>query len=337
MSDKPSTSTSKTLVVRDDKTTALSTDLAQAAQRAAAFVAQSVPENTRRAYAADWGVFTNWCRKNRVESMPADPRIVAAFCAEEAKRLKPSSIRRRLAAIAKMHSVRGLPNPCAAEPVPSTIRGIEGTLGSRVVAKAPATLDVVERMVATCRTDTLEGLRNRALVLVGYAAALRRSELVGIHVEDLTWSDTGVTMLLRHSKTDQRGLGQLKAIPYVDGSLCAAKSLKGWLQASGTRAGPVFRGFTVAGSLRPTALTPQAIAVLIKSLAASAGLDPAQFSGHSLRAGHVTQARASGVADSLTMQTTGHKRLETLEMYDRRNNPFDKSSAGQVLGGAKKG
>jgi site-specific recombinase XerD len=318
-------------IIRKNSPTALSTELAQAAQRAADFVRQSVPENTRRAYAADWSAFTTWCRRNNVEPMPADPRIIAAFCAEEAKRLKPSSIRRRLAAISKMHSVRGLPNPCAAEPVPSTIRGIEGTLGSRVVAKAPATLDVVEQMVRSCRTDTLEGLRNRALILVGYGAALRRSELVGLHVEDLTWSDTGVTLLLRRSKTDQRGMGQLKALPYVEGPMCAAKSLLGWIQASGVKAGPIFRGFTVAGTLRTTALTAQAVAVVVKGAIAAAGLDPDQYSGHSLRAGHVTQARASGVADSLTMQTTGHKRLETLEMYDRRNNPFDKSSAGQVL------
>ena len=311
--------------------TALSTELVAAAKKAAGFVAQGVPANTQRAYAADWAVFTDWCRKHRVSPMPAQPQVVAAFIADQASSLKPSSIRRRLAAISKMHSVQGHPSPCSAEPVPSTLKGIEATLGVRQTGKAPATLDVIERLVATCRVDTLEGLRNRALILVGFAGAFRRSELTGILASDLTWSDQGVVVLVRRSKTDQRGEGKTKAIPFVDGPMCAAKALQAWITASGVQMGPVFRGFTNAGTLRETALSPQSVAVVVKIAAEAAGLDPDEFAGHSLRAGHVTQARAAGVADSLTMSTTGHKRLEMLDVYDRRNNVFEKTSAGDVL------
>lgn len=322
------------LALRPTQPGALSTELVQAAAKAADFARRSVPENTKRAYAADWATFTDWCRRAKVPSMPADPRVVASFIAAQASTLKPSSIRRRLAAIAKMHSVSGHPNPCTAEPVPSTMRGIEATLGIRPAAKAPATLDVVARLVSTFRPDTLEGLRNRALILVGYAAALRRSELVGIAVADLTWSDRGVEVLIRKSKTDQAGAGIVKAVPFMESDLCAARALKGWLVASGIDSGPVFRGLTPSG-VRPTALADQAVALIIKSAAENAGLDPKAFSGHSLRAGHVTQARASGVADSSTMATTGHRRVETLDVYDRRNNAFERTSAGSVLGGRK--
>lgn len=321
------------LVPKPTQSSALSTELVAAAKKAAGFVAQGVPVNTQRAYATDWAVFTDWCRKHRVQPMPAQPQVVAAFIADQASTLKPSSIRRRLAAIAKMHSVQGHPSPCSAEPVPATLKGIEATLGVRQQGKAPATLDVIERLVATpvCRVDTLEGLRNRAMLLVGFAGAFRRSELTGILASDLTWSDQGVVVLVRRSKTDQRGEGKTKAIPFVDGPLCAAKALQAWLVASGCTVGAVFRGFTNSGTLRPTALSPDAVAVLVKAAAEAAGLDPSQFAGHSLRAGHVTQARASGVSDAVTMSTTGHKRLEMLDVYDRRNNVFDKTSAGDVL------
>lgn len=311
--------------------TALSTELVAAAKKAADFVQRGVPLNTQRAYAADWAAFTDWCRTHRVQPMPAQPQVIAAFIADQASSLKPSSIRRRLAAIAKMHSVAGHPSPCSAEPVPSTLKGIEAALGVRQAGKAPATLDVVEKMVSTCRTDTLEGLRNRALILVGFAGAFRRSELAGILVSDLTWTAQGVVVLVRRSKTDQRGEGKQKAIPFVEGPLCAAKALRAWLEASRTDMGPVFRGFTVAGTLKQAPLSPQAVALVVKAAADAAGLDSAEFSGHSLRAGHVTQARSLGVSDATTMATTGHKRLEMLDVYDRRNNAFEKTSAGSVL------
>lgn len=323
--------TKPTGIIPIQTTTTLSTELVAAAKKAADFVQKGVPVNTQRAYAADWAAFTEWCRVHRVPPMPAQPQVIAAFIADQASSLKPSSIRRRLAAISKMHSVAGHPSPCGAEPVPSTLKGIEAALGVRPEGKAPATLDVVEKLVATCRVDTLEGLRNRALLLLGFAGAFRRSELAGILVSDLTWTDQGVVVLVRRSKTDQRGEGKQKAIPFVEGPLCAAKALRAWLEASRTDMGPVFRGFTVAGTLRPTALSPQAVALVIKGAAEAAGLDSTIFSGHSLRAGHVTQARSLGVADSTTMATTGHKRLEMLDVYDRRNNAFDRTSAGTVL------
>ena len=307
--------------------------LAQPLEEAKGFIRESVPENTRRAYAADWAVFCEWCRVRKVPSLPAAPATLAAFLADESKRAKPSTLRRRLAAIAKMHSVAGHPNPCAVEAVKATMKGIERTYGIAARGKAPATLAKVEKMVATCSPMTLDGLRARAIILLGFAGAFRRSELAALDVSDLKWSEEGVLITVRHSKTDQRGEGMQKAIPFVTegGGLCAATALKAWLVAARIDSGSVFRPFGRNGLPKSCCMTPDAVAVIVKIAAKKAGFDPREFAGHSLRSGHVTEARSRGVDDASTMSVTGHKRVETLNMYDKRENAFSKTSAGAVL------
>lgn len=307
--------------------------LAPALEAAKQYAAKSIPANTQRAYKADWTDFAGWCKDRGLISMPADPRAVIAYLADRATTLKPSSLRRRLAAIAKAHGVRDQPNPCATEAVKATMKGIEATHGVRVEAKAPATFNAVEEMLATFdgRTD-LEALRARAVLLLGFAGAFRRSELCALDCRDLAWSKEGVVVTVRRSKTDQRGVGLDKAIPFVGGSMCAATALRAWLDGAKITEGPVIRPILRGNTGTVVrALSPQSVALIVKGAALAAGLDAENFSGHSLRAGHVTEARARGVADSATMQTTGHKRTETLEMYDRRNNPFSKGSAADVL------
>jgi site-specific recombinase XerD len=301
-------------------------------EKAKDFVRDSVPENTRRAYAADWALFSEWCADKRVQNLPAAPHTVAAFIADESKTSKPSTLRRRLAAIGKMHSVAGHANPCSAEAVKATMKGIERSFGIVQASKAPATHAKIEQMVAKCPTVTLDGLRSRAILLMGYAGAFRRSELCALTCDDLKWSKDGVVVTVRRGKTDQRGKGMTKAIPFVSGGdLCAATSLRVWLTAAGIDQGPVFRGFTRNGKPKPSPLSDHAVAIIVKEAARRCGFDVSEFSGHSLRAGHVTEARSRGVADAQTMSTTGHKRVETLDIYDRRENAFQKTSAGDVL------
>ena len=275
--------------------TALSTELAAVAEDAREYVRESVPASTRRAYTADWATFSEWCRQHRLPNLPASPSTVALFAADRAKSIRPSSIRRALAAIGKMHKVAGQPNPCASP-------------------------------------NTVDHLRNRALLLVGFAGAFRRSELVAIEAGDLRWTDEGVVITVRHSKTDQRGVGLEKPLPFVKEGLCAATALRAWIVAAGITEGPVFRPMNRNGAPKNAQLNPQSVALLIKVACEKVGLDPKVYSGHSLRAGHVTEARAKGVSDADTMSITGHRRVETLNIYDRRGNPFTKTSAGQVLG-----
>jgi site-specific recombinase XerD len=314
------------------KTIAAPLDLHRAVEEARAYVTASVPESTQRAYRADWEAFTGWAKEHGVTPLPAKAETVAAYVADRAQSVRPGTLRRCLAAISKAHKLAGHPTPCTVEPVPSTMKGIERVAGVATTGKAPATFNAIEKLVSTFPADTLEGLRNRALLLVGFAGAFRRSELVAIEVKELAWSDEGVVVTVPRSKTDQRGQGQTKPIPFVSGRLCAATALKAWLTASGIKNNAVFRGFYSNGDTRPMALTPQTVALIIKSACVRAGLDPEKYSGHSLRAGHVTEARSRGVADADTMSVTGHKRIETLNTYDRRGNPFAKTSAGAVQG-----
>lgn len=319
-------------LTRIDNTDTALAGIAEPLEKARAFVAASVPENTRRAYESDWALFSEWCEDKGVSPMPAHPASIAAFIADDSKGSKPSTLRRRLAAIRKVHQTAGHPNPCDNEAVRATMKGIERSYGVAQVGKAPATREAIEKMVNSCAPNTLEGLRARAILLVGYAGAFRRSELAALMVDDLKWSDAGVVIAVRRSKTDQRGQGLVKAIPFVrDGGLCAATALRVWMTAARIDSGPVFRSFTRVGTPKPTAMNDHSVALIVKTCAGRCGYDPSIFSGHSLRAGHVTEARSRGVADASTMSTTGHKRVETLDGYDRRENAFQKTSAGDVL------
>jgi site-specific recombinase XerD len=309
----------------------LSPALRQTAEETRAYVQASVPESTKRAYSNDWGAFSEFCRTHKLRNLPASPDTVALFATERAKTVRPTTIRRSMAAIAKMHSISKHPNPCALEPVPSTLKGIERMHGAMITGKAPADLSAVEKMIEAFPVTSLDGLRNRALLLIGFAGAFRRSELVALDFDDLKWSEEGVVLTVKRSKTDQKGEGHQKPIPFVREGICAATALKAWLVAAGITSGPVFRPMNRWGLPKPIPLNPQSVAVIIKVACEAVGLDPKQYSGHSLRAGHVTEARARGVADADTMSVTGHKRIETLNIYDRRGNPFQKTSAGSVL------
>jgi site-specific recombinase XerD len=295
------------------------------------FIDASIPENTRRAYRADWADWTAWAAARSVSALPASPAHIAAYLTDLSGSRKTSTIARRLAAIRKAHELAGHATPTVHPVVQAAMKGVRREKGSRPEGKAPLVLDDIKRMLSATKDD-LVGKRTRALLLVGFAGAFRRSELADLEVQDLSWSDKGVVILVRRSKTDQDGEGHTKAIPYVGGKMCAALALAQWINAADIRNGPVFRGIGPKG-VSSQRLSDGSIAQVVKNAAEAAGIDPSTVSGHSLRAGHVTEARAQGVPDADTMAVTGHKRIETLNIYDRRGNPFSKTSAGAVLGG----
>jgi integrase len=179
---------------------------------------------TRRAYRTDFDVFRAWCTERRVSAIPATPQTVAAFLAyEAARRRRPATISRRVAAIRYAHKLAGLPLPTDDEHVRATMRGIRRALGAAPKKKAPAT---VERILAMAPKPTgrLASLRDRALLLLGFASALRRSELVALNVEDVEVSDAGLRLTIRQSKTDQVGQGQVVAVPRGYGGVPSRRS-----------------------------------------------------------------------------------------------------------------
>ncbi len=176
-------------------------------------------------------------------------------------------------------------------------------------------------MLDTIATDTLRGKRDRALLALGMAGAFRRSELVALQASDLVRLPEGLKVTIRKSKTDQEGAGHVIAI--LRGSnIRPVRAVEDWLVAAGIKDGPVFRCINRHGRLRATALTPQVVALVVKSAAEAAGLDPAEFAGHSLRAGFLTSAAESGADALRMMEVSRHRRVETVQGYVRRSNMF---------------
>jgi integrase len=255
------------------------------ADAARAFAANEKAAATRRAYQADWRSFTAWCEARAAATLPAAPETVAAFFAASASAgVKASTIARRAAAIRYAHALAGLEPPTGAEAVRATMRGIRRTIGARPAQKATATAERVAAMVAEIPADTLRGLRDRALLLLGFAGAFRRSELVAPRVADLAETPDGLRVTIRRSKTDQEGAGQEIAIPRGV-RLRPVEALRAWLAAAGIAEGPVFRRLAKGERVTADALAPEAVADIVKARAAAAGLDADSFAGHSLRAG----------------------------------------------------
>jgi site-specific recombinase XerD len=296
---------------------ALGPELAEAADYAMADKSAA----TRRAYTSDFGLFRVWCDTKRVHYLPAKNEAVAAFLAAEAKRgVKPSTIGRRLAAIRYAHKLAGHEPPTNSEAVKATVRGIRRTAGTNPTRKTPATADKIIAMVNKTGTD-VKGLRDSALLLLGFAGAFRRSELVALDVDDLKFCDSGLRVTIRRSKTDQESHGATIAI--VPGSAaCPIKALRTWIETAKISAGPLFRPVTRTGRISNLRLSGRAVAEVVKRYAHRAGLKAADFSGHSLRSGFLTSAAARGASIFKMMDVSRHKSIDTLRGYVRDAEMF---------------
>jgi site-specific recombinase XerD len=284
---------------------------------------------TRRAYETDHRLFVAWCEAKGVSAaLPVSAEVVAAFLAAEADCGKrPSTLGRRLAAIRYFHKLGGLPTPTDAEAVKATLRGIRRTVGSDRVRKAPALAEHVKAMCAAS-PDTLRGKRDRALVLLGFAGAFRRSELVALDVEDVEEVELGLRVLIRRSKTDQEGMGSVIAV--MRGTVaCPVRALREWLSAAGIESGPLFRSINKANKVCQARLTSRSVADVIKLMARRIGLDDAAYSGHSLRSGFLTSAASNGASVFKMMDVSRHASVETLRGYVRDSEMFkDHAGAG---------
>jgi integrase len=299
-------------------------------EQAREFARQSKAENTLRGYRVDWRHFCEWCDSHGLGPLPASPDIVAAYIAECAGRLKVGSIQRRLNAIAEAHKAMGLDSPTSSGMVRNTLKGIKRTMGTAAVQKAAALTDDIRAMVAA--TDAgLIGARDRALILLGFAGAFRRSELVGLDVEDCGFGKDGLTVTLRRSKTDQDGAGRKIGIPYgANPETCPVRVLRDWMEQARITGGPLFRSLNRHGQMQPGRLSGIDVARVVKKLAERAGLDAAKFAGHSLRAGHATSAAIAGASERSIMSQTGHRSVQMVRRYIRDGSLFRENSAGKL-------
>jgi integrase len=295
------------------------------------YAAQAKAEATRRTYRASWGRFLAWCDESGLSALPANPGTVALYLshlADRGKRL--ATIQKALASLVEAQRAAGFPSPREDARVREVMKGIRRSLGVAPRQKDPISPSDLRAMVRS-RPQTLQGLRDRALLLLGFAGAFRRSELVHLDVGDLTWGEDGLTVTLRRSKTDQEGQGRKIGIPF--GSTpewCPVRTLRRWLEAVGLEDGPLFR--PVKGSTVSAArLSNQAVARLVKRATEAVGLDPSRFSGHSLRAGLATAAAKAGKSERSIMAQTGHRSAQVARRYIRDGGLFTDNAAAGLL------
>jgi site-specific recombinase XerD len=273
-------------------------------------------------------IFTAWCAAHKVSPLPAAAEAVAAFLGVEADRgLKASTIGRRLAAIRYAHQLAGLPTPADDERVRAIVRGIRRAIGTATAPKAPATNDRLLAMVAA-RRDSLAACRDRALLLLGFAGAFRRSELVALDCEDIEETGEGLKINIRRSKSDQEAAGATVAI--VRGSVaCPVEALRAWLSEADISTGAIFRRVNKADKVLPHRLTAQTVALIVKAYATRAGFDSRLFAGHSLRSGFLTSAARRGASVFKMMDQSRHRSIDTLRAYVRDAEVFrDHAGAG---------
>jgi len=331
--------TSNTLPPSTERIEALE-DLADALE------ANRIAESTKKMYRSHLGRFTAWCRAHGFQALPAPPRAVRLFLADLAAQGKAmSTIQGHLSAIAMLHEAKGHVSPRDTPEVRGLLRGLKRTIGKPPVKKAHLTLAQVQELSRWFGDPSsytrgmpkdapwlpLLALRNRALFLVGFLGAFRRSELVGIDVEHLSWDRRGLEILIPRSKRDQEGHGARTPLRYAaNRDLCATSAVLYWLQRSRLTSGPLFPAFDHEGNLGGR-LHPRNVAKLVKRGVKHLGLDPKLYAGHSLRAGLVTEAARHGASPWEIMKRTHHKRVDTVDEYVRRGNLLEADSVTRML------
>jgi site-specific recombinase XerD len=308
-------------------------ELETAREAAEMYAKGSRAASTWRAYESDWRTFHAWCRTVDRAALPAEPATVALFLAAQAKLgIAPSTLGRRLAAIRLMHVGARLASPHDALQVDEVMRGIRRAWKRPVAQKAPAVDDEIKRMVDVVEPQSLKGLRDRALLLLGFAGAFRRSELIALDTQHLTERSEGLEVLIANSKTDQEGAGQVVAIPSVaDSPYCPVLAVSDWLVAAEISTGAVFRGMHRGDTVGAARLTAQSVALIVKALAAKVGLEASRYAGHSLRSGFLTSAARNRASIFKMADQSRHKSLDVLREYVRNEERFEDHAAEGLL------
>lgn len=300
----------------------MSVDLASLADEATGYAAANRAASTIKAYSSDWRHFSRWATARGLGTLPATPATIALYLSDLARTHKAATIARRVAAIAVAHRRQGLASPTADPGVREVLRGIRRQLGTaQAEAAALSTADIV-RMVATLPAG-VSGTRDRALLLVGFAGAMRASELVGLDTQDLEERPEGMVAVIRSSKTDQEAAGRRVALPFgKDGQTCPVGAVRAWLDLVGLTEGPLFRRVDRHSRLGSGRLTAQSVGAIVRRSACAAGMDTTRLSGHSLRAGFTTTAAANGASERAIAAQTGHRSMEVLRRYIRHGTVF---------------
>jgi integrase len=292
---------------------------------------------TRRVYESAFALFKAWCTQHQACPLPAQPRTVAFYLTDGAAHYRATTLDLHLAAIAYAHRAAGLLIPTTHQAVREVRTGVRRTHGAAAVGKAALMTEDLRRVVGLL-DQSPGGQRDRALLLLGFAGAFRRSELVGLDIDDLEFTPRGIRVQLRRSKTDQEADGRPVGIPYgAITETCPVRAVEQWLAhvrsvLPGYDHGPLFLRLDAGGRLRLARLSDRGVARVVQRWAKRAGLDPARFAGHSLRAGLATSAAAAGVSERAIMNQTGHRSLTMVRRYIRDGELFRDDNAARGAG-----
>jgi integrase len=292
-------------------------------KRAETYRRAATSARTRHEYERDWADFASYCAERYLPALPSTAQTVALYLGSLGGRLKISTIRRRVVAIARMHAEGDFETPTRHDIVREIVASIAREHGSTKVQKTALTRELLTEILP--HAMDLRGLRDRALLLLGFAGALRRSELVALDVDDLHFSQRGLAIRLRRSKTNPAAAGRDIGVPYTNNQPCAATAVRVWLDAAAIQYGAVFRSFSLRHGARPSMLqdrrlTGGDVARIVQRYTQGLAGD---FAAHSLRAGFVTSAAQKKVPEIDIMRVTGHRSVATLRDYVRKATPFD--------------
>lgn len=295
-------------------------------QRINNLLKSSKATNTITAYQSDWTQFTQFCELNNLVSLPAHPNTILLYLSELSKTHKLSTIKRRLSSINKAHITSDHPSPTTVQTVKELLNGIARTIGNRQTPKKALVLDDIKALIDCIDVSTVSGKRDKALLLIGFTTASRRSELVSIDVQDITFTQQGMDISIYQEKTKSY---INKSILCANNDYCPVKTLNEWLTASKIKSNAIFRGVNKVGAIGER-LASESVADLVKKYAEKAGLDPSEYAGHSLRSGFATSAAEEGYNTQSIMHQTGHNTHGMVDRYVQQGNRY-KNNATAML------
>ena len=297
----------------------------------------SKANNTIRAYKSDFKDFGGFCAKNGLKSLPTEPKIVSLYMTYlSTKDAKMSTLRRRLVSIGVIHRLKGHYLDTKHPIIIENLMGIKRKKGSYQKGKKPILINHLKLIIDEIDKDTydetgIRKLRDKTIILLGFAGGFRRIELISIDYEDLEFVAEGVKIFIRKSKTDQFGEGMIKGLPYfTNQQYCPVWHLKKWLEISEIKSGPIFRRFFKGLNLGKNRLTDQSVALFLKKYLSNAGIENQDYSGHSLRSGFATVSAEAGADERSIMAMTGHKTTQMVRRYIKEANLFKNNALNKI-------
>ena len=282
---------------------------------------RSKAQNTLRAYQADFKDFRLFCIKNGLVALPTEHKILSIYLTHLSSFCKFSTLKRRLASIKVIHKIKGHYLDTKHPIITENLLGIKRVYGVKQKSKKPLLINNLKLIINQINEEKneIKKLKNKSLILIGFAGGFRRSELVSIEYDDVDFVPEGVKIFIKRSKTDQTGEGITKAIPYFDNAkYCPVIALKQWIEIAGIKSGKIFN------------ISDKSVALIIKKYALLAGLDYTKYAGHSLRSGFATSTAEMGADERSIMAMTGHKTTQMVRRYIQEANLFNNNALNKI-------